>query len=197
MITKSVYDAVLKELASSIKQTPTPPVISSERLMRYAKKMAIDGEYKFSEMSLKALESYLQGYGLFIYGKVGTGKTFFFNSLNKTITKPVLTFSMYDIFGKGETGIRQFIEDRNEYEMLIDDVGAEPTFNNYGVKFDALAYIIEMRMKSKYRTHFTTNLSIQEVATRYGARVIDRITEMCKSVEFTGPSLRRAKIYTS
>ena len=194
--TQSVYDSVLQGLVSLIQNEPKPHEVTKEKLFSYARVMSRNG-YRFSELSLEALELYLKGYGLYLHGSVGTGKTFFFDCLSKTLTKPIQKFSMYDLFGKGESAIRDFIEDRVEYEMLIDDIGAEPVFNNYGVKYDALAYILEMRLKSKFRTHFTTNLETHDVAKRYGVRVIDRITQMCKSTKLIGQSNRSPKIYAS
>lgn len=168
------------------------PDITPEIVALKAEGMVRRG-YRHSAQSIEALRLYLAGYGLFLHGPVGTGKTMFFRSLRNFCGDEIYIFSMHRILGMSESDIRDMMDDIADREVVLDDIGAEPTFNNYGVKFDILAYLIDRRMESPERTHFTTNLKKTEIKARYGIRIIDRITEMCKSVEFTGASNRSAK----
>jgi len=77
--------------------------------------------------------------------------------------------------------------------VVLDDIGAEPTFNEYGNRWDVLPWLLEMRLASSGRTHFTTNLSPAELSKRYGARTVDRLHEMACDVTFKGKSNRRTK----
>ena len=190
-ITKSIF----KEIMSALEQ-PTceqrEADITQEMLMLKAKKMAERG-YRFNESALEALRLYMSGYGLFVLGSVGTGKTMFFKVLRNHKGERIRIFSMHDIFGRNEVEVRELMDNLLDHELLLDDVGAEPQFNNYGVKFDILAYLVERRMESNMRTHFTTNMTREEFLGRYGDRIADRMAEMCRSVEFSGESLRSPK----
>lgn len=190
-ITKSAFEGILRSLAQPSCEEREAE-IRPEMLKAKAENMVRRG-YRFNSASLEALRLYMAGYGLFIHGSVGTGKTMFFRTLRTFDGGEVAVFSMHDILGRSESDIREMMDDLANREVLLDDIGAEPVFNNYGVKFDILAYIIERRMASEERTHFTTNLKKSEIKDRYGIRIIDRITEMCKSVEFSGGSNRAVK----
>ena len=190
-ITKSAFEGILRSLSQPTCEEREAE-IRPEMLKAKAENMVRRG-YRFNSASLEALRLYMAGYGLFIHGSVGTGKTMFFRTLRTFDGGEVAVFSMHDILGRTEGDIREMMDELAFREVLLDDIGAEPTFNNYGVKFDILAYIIERRMASEERTHFTTNLKKSEIKDRYGIRIIDRITEMCKSVEFSGASNRAVK----
>ena len=190
--TKIAFDEILASL-----EQPTceqrEAEITQEMLVKKASSMAKRG-YRFNAESLDALRLYMAGYGLFVYGDVGTGKTMFFRLMRNHEQKSIYIFSMHNILGRTEVEIRELMDSLAGQEVLLDDVGAEPKFNNYGVRFDILAYILERRMESRMRTHLTTNLSKGEIGDRYGKRVIDRIAEMCRSVEFSGKSQRSPKV---
>ena len=188
---KSVIDGLLSALARPACEEREPD-ITPEMLERKARAMARRG-YRHTERSLEALRLYLLGYGLFLQGPVGTGKTLFFRLLKGFGGEDIEIFSMHSILGRNESDIRELMDGLAFREIVLDDIGAEPTFNNYGVKFDILDYLIDRRMESAERTHFTTNLSKNEIASRYGGRVIDRLAEMCRSVKFEGRSLRAPK----
>lgn len=188
---KGVIDGLLSALAQPACDEKELE-ITPEMLERKARAMARRG-YRHTERSLEALRLYLSGYGLFLQGPVGTGKTLFFRLLKDFGGEDIEIFSMHNILGRNESDIREMMDDLAFREIVLDDIGAEPTFNNYGVKFDILAYLIDRRMESAERTHFTTNLAKSEIASRYGGRVIDRLAEMCRSVKFEGRSLRAPK----
>lgn len=175
--------------------------IRPEAVRRVVGDMAKHG-YEPSPMSVKAVEQYLKGYGLYLCGKVGTGKTMFFRAVSplpvavrQTGEPPkIVVLPMSQTIGMSVEDIRDWLQDNRYNEVVFDDIGSEPVFNWYGEKFEILPYMIEKRMfDSPCRTHATGNLLPKDIAARYGVRVVDRFAEMFSIVEFTGRSRRRAE----
>lgn len=159
---------------------------TAESVMAEAKLMAARG-FNFDEPTLKLLKTYLATEaGLLLLGNVGVGKTFFF----KARKIPIL--SMQRVCEHSLSDVRAALDSRRDDEILIDDIGAEGEFNDYGVKMAILPVIIEERLQTAARTHFTTNLSLEKICDRYGARTFDRIKELAKLVICDGESKRRA-----
>ncbi len=170
--------------------------VTEERLARWARETAARG-YRHTERSLEALRLYLAGYGLLLMGGVGTGKTHFFRTVGEVrarhgMARPVV-YAMMDTVGRKVDEVRAFFTGAARAEVVLDDIGAEPTFNEYGNRWDILPWLLEMRMAAPGRTHFTTNLSPAELERRYGARTVDRIHEMAASVAYAGKSNRRTR----
>ena len=168
--------------------------VTAERLTAWAREMTASG-YRHTEESLEALRLYLAGYGLLLMGGVGTGKTYFFRTIcdvraRHNMARPVI-YTMMDTVGRKVDEVRGFFVDAADDEVVLDDIGAEPTFNEYGNRWDILPWILEMRMAASGRTNFTTNLTPDELERRYGARTVDRLHEMAASVTYTGKSNRR------
>ena len=170
--------------------------VTAERLARWARQMSAQG-YRHTEKTLEALRLYLAGYGLLLMGGVGTGKTHFFRTMGDVrarhgMARPVI-YPMMDTVGRKVDEVREFFTATANREVVLDDIGAEPTFNEYGNRWDILPWLLEMRMAAPGRTHFTTNLSPAELERRYGARTVDRLHEMAASVAYTGKSNRRTR----
>lgn len=194
------FDSILAELADCAKApSPAEVEISPEAVTGRAKEMALSG-YEPSKASLTALELYLKGYGLWLDGGVGTGKTMFFRRMRpsnipvkRTGEIPsIVVFSMPLTLGMDMDDVREFLEEHRYDELVLDDVGAEPVFNYFGGKMELLPYLLEKRMESPCRTHITTNLTPKALGERYGARTLDRVVGMFKRVTFTGKSHRAA-----
>lgn len=78
-------------------------------------------------------------------------------------------------------------------DLILDDLGSEPEQQNvYGTKYNLIADVIQMRYEKfpKYKTHFTTNLSRQEICSRYGERVFSRMCEMVHFISLAGSDRR-------
>lgn len=170
--------------------------VTAERLTKWAAAMAAHG-YRHGEETLEALRLYLAGYGLLLFGGVGAGKTHFFRTLGAVLRaqggyRPAI-YPMMDTVGRKVDEVREYFQEMASHELVLDDVGAEPTFNEYGNRWDILPWLLEMRLAASGRTHFTTNLSKFELEKRYGARTVDRLHEMAASVTFTGRSNRRTR----
>lgn len=160
--------------------------VSKERFMAEANRMA-DRGFVFDEEGLKLLKSYLANQsGLLLLGNVGCGKTFFF----KAREIPVL--SMQTICEHTLSEISTALKAHEGSEILVDDIGAEGEFNNFGTKQDILQLILETRLATPERTHFTTNLKMPDLYARYGARTFDRLKELAKLYTLEGGSKRCA-----
>jgi DNA replication protein DnaC len=146
--------------------------------------------------------------GLFLLGDVGTGKTHLMKCLLKNFgnnssirIRPMQELVMlwhenkgreggfwYDAFGIYENRV----EDSHNY--ILDDVGQEQVVNYFGEKMELFSRLIT-RIYAGYEQHgngsyITTNLTRNEFISRYGARVADRIADMCETIEFKGKTLR-------
>lgn len=79
----------------------------------------------------------------------------------------------------------------------FDDLGTEHALRHYGQECNIMAEIILSRydlfIRNKMLTHFTTNLSADEIEKLYGARVRSRLREMCNLIAFPkdAPDKRR------
>jgi DNA replication protein DnaC len=75
--------------------------------------------------------------------------------------------------------------------LAIDDLGEEAKeVMSYGNVITPLVDIIESRYDSRKMTFFTTNLDANGIKEKYGARVADRLKQMCNIVSFTNDSYR-------
>ena len=85
---------------------------------------------------------------------------------------------------------------KHDYELIIDDLGAEPAVSHvYGELKDIIGTVITERYKAfvtyGHLTHFSSNLSEQEIERRYGERLSSRLHEMCVFVAMPDHDLRK------
>jgi len=134
--------------------------------------------------------------GLFLIGGTGTGKT--------VALKIISAFRRYPVFycdrlvSRYMSNKKSFPEIfEHEKDIIIDDLGAEVTINDFGMKFELLTQIITDRHRlfteRGYLTLFSTNLNKDEFVSRYGQRVYSRIKQMCEPVVCDGQDLRVEK----
>lgn len=77
--------------------------------------------------------------------------------------------------------------------MAFDDLGTERNQKFYGNEANVMSEIIQERydrFKSGLVTHFTTNLTPEQINEYYGDRATDRLNEMCKFIQVGGGSRR-------
>lgn len=79
-------------------------------------------------------------------------------------------------------------------DLIIDEVGAELLCNKFGQKSESFVDVLEHRyldfiQKGSF-THFTSNLTHEEIKVRYAHRVWSRINEMCNIIEVSGADNR-------
>ena len=73
---------------------------------------------------------------------------------------------------------------------IIDEVGVEPVINDYGERYEGFNRIVNAAERYLRPLFLATNLSREQLLRRYGERTFDRLTRLCRAVEFRGESLR-------
>lgn len=148
--------------------------------------------------------------GILLLGPLGCGKT----SLMKSFT--VNSFNAYSVVSCRKVGddYSQLGADAiANYSNLIpvyahqyfgqtgigicfDDLGTESSRKHYGNELNVMAEIILNRYDNrqvKGKTHFTANLTTDQIESMYGARVKSRLREMCNVIEFSPSAQDRRK----
>lgn len=75
--------------------------------------------------------------------------------------------------------------------LIIDDLGVEPqTVKSYGNEVSPVSDILYHRYNKSMFTLMTTNLSWNEIGTRYGERISDRMKEVMDYIPFVNKSYR-------
>lgn len=129
-----------------------------------------------------------KGKGLFLYGNCGRGKTM----LAKYIIPAILLVekskivNYYDI-----TDLKEKFDEALRYKILaIDDIGTEETLVKFGNRTDVFAEIMDIVEKKSKLVIVTSNYQKEELESRYGTRILDRIIATTFRVKFTGKSFR-------
>ena len=153
--------------------------------------------------------------GLAIFGAPGRGKTAAMRVFGKM--RGVRMAGARDIVEE----FRKHTDNRNDFwawirnqyitghdpfwrDLIIDDIGTEPTLNEYGTKQEVIDSVINNRyealMNDEALTLMTFNLPMEPVSNaapadsirgRYGERFLSRVHEMCHVVHFRGPDWRQ------
>lgn len=141
--------------------------------------------------------------GKLYYGSVGVGKT----------TRMRKDYEELEEAGKGwltaddltrvalTEGLLRIMELARHHfvHVFVDDIGHEPlSVTHFGTTFSPVAEFIKARYNKckdepmwTKTTHFTTNLSPDQLRQHYGVYIFDRLIEMCEWVEMDGPSYRK------
>lgn len=149
--------------------------------------------YRFGTETVAALRAYMQGYGVLLSGKVGVGKTMFFQKVNAD----ALIVDIGAVMGWRQAEIETFFLNNSECEIVVDDIGCGGSkARDYGREFDALLMILNMRdpARCRFRTHFTTNLTNDELVANFDARVVDRIYGLAKCFRIETEESRREAV---
>lgn len=88
------------------------------------------------------------------------------------------------------------ISNKRANDFIIDDIGREfEIANTYGTKDDTMERIIDERYRAFVDhgslTHFSTNLTEEQIKARYGERISSRLNEMCVFVKMPNLDRRR------
>lgn len=78
-------------------------------------------------------------------------------------------------------------------DLIIDDLGTEPDGQKvYGTQRYLMEDAITRRYEvfPRWKTHFTSNLTVEEIRARYGERVWSRLNEMVTFVTLAGKDRR-------
>ena len=132
--------------------------------------------------------------GLLIGGKPGTGKTTLLAALPAICNgnKRFVALACDDL---------EVLSDEYQMEigvnylwcnMFIDDIGAELTQNNYGQLEEPVGrFLTRYEVMGQGRIFATTNLTFEEVANRYGARVASRLKTLFLPLHLDGDDRRQ------
>lgn len=168
----------------------------SEKFEEYAA-YVLEGGYKYDFENKNAVNACIEvlknnKLGLMIAGNPGSGKTLFFEIMQKIISpqdasmfvkvnvlEVVLQFNNKEV---GHGVFRKW-QDKN---VFFDDLGTEDKGKLYADTVEVFEKFIQFRYdlwrSKKIKTHFTTNLSKEQLTMRYGTRCISRLGEMCEVV---------------
>ncbi len=154
------------------------------------------------------LEKYADSFGqnsknLIFTGKTGTGKTF----LSQAIAQKISQNNNVVLFLTASSLNNVYIENMysSPYDakkandiletcdfLVIDDLGAERLLNKITV--ENLYVLISARNEAKKPYLITTNLTLNEINSRYGDRLFSRLTgKNTLTINFDGADLRKQK----
>jgi len=142
--------------------------------------------------------------GVMIVGPMGIGKTFIFKIFRSNPYQSFKLVSAKNISKSAKTDSNNFFENikkwispniannffgQKQLALMIDDLGTEDNINDFGNKTNVIQDLIEERYESFKKDKFpnlfiTTNLTKDQLIERYGARSIDRLSEMLNIYSF-------------
>lgn len=147
--------------------------------------------------------------GLLLYGTVGTGKTTMLNAICRvinTFAKPeygevtidddrsvaVKVIRAKDVIAAWQENKIRFSQMCRCELLAIDEFGVEAIdVNTYGNTNEPIIDLLSTRYDKQKCTLISSNLDIETIGDRYGARLQDRFVEMFKTIAFTGKSYRK------
>jgi DNA replication protein DnaC len=164
------------------------------------------GDKKLYNLGIKYTENFKQikeeGLGLLVTGGVGNGKSYLSFAIANGLLKkgvPVVCISINGLLERiretyktwGKEGEYEIIKSLGSADLLvIDDLGTE---QNTEWSISKIYTIIDSRYRNKMPTIVTTNYSVEILKDRYGERTVDRLMEMCTTIENNSTSIRRIK----
>jgi DNA replication protein DnaC len=141
------------------------------------------------------------GKGLLLYGRNGTGKTFYASCIANALIdsgRRVLVTNFARLSNQLQgmyEGKQAFIDDLSKYSLLVlDDLGAE---RQSEYMQEQVFNIVNARYCSGLPFIVTTNLTIEEISKPQDAgraRIYNRILERCFPIEVNGVDRRKAML---
>jgi DNA replication protein DnaC len=129
-----------------------------------------------------------KGKGLFLYGNVGTGKTFITRHvipgiLLKYKRLVVSTFDMTEVNADPDYVLSKKL-------IALDDLGTEEAYIKFGEKRLIVYEILDAAEKYGKLLLITSNFNSKDLISKYGNRGVDRLITITTGIEFKGKSLR-------
>lgn len=128
--------------------------------------------------------------GLILMGTCGNGKSTMLRAIKRA-------FGTYATYCHAEE-IHEFCKNsqgevmhKNTKFLLLDDLGAEPErCMAFGEELYPLVKLLSYRYNNMLTTIIATNLGLDQIRERYGARVADRLIEMYDVIFYSEESYR-------
>lgn len=140
--------------------------------------------------------------GILMIGNTGLGKTHLSLSIANEVIQQGYTvlygsaqefFSniQNEFFGKNRGGEDTTLTIQQADLFILDDLGAE-----YESSFNVSTFynLINFRLSHQKSTIINTNLTPQEIETRYGKRVASRLITLYQCLKFVGTDIRQLKL---
>ncbi len=129
--------------------------------------------------------------GILLSGPVGCGKTSLMRLMHHLVPHQ-RTYTVIParniVFGFNHLGYKTIEDYGNGHFFCFDDLGVEPIGRHYGKDCNVMGEILisrhELFLKSKIKTHATTNLNAQELEDLYGNRVRSRMRQLFNLIAF-------------
>lgn len=165
-------------------EAPTNEMVKrweSELDRRGWKREMAKGDYSLGAKIAATLETN-PNLGLVLSGKYGAGKTAF--------VRAILPRARFFQLPMAE-GVFDPNYELPQGDVILDDVGAEHSHSEWGVKMERFAdFIVKFHARPTGRLVITTNLSVEEFEARYGGRVVSRLKDLCVASRLTGGDKR-------
>lgn len=134
--------------------------------------------------------------GVLLAGNVGSGKTMVMEIFNQLVRrsnpfyKTTARQVAKDYAADGLIALVRYLKQFRKtpaglipVDFFFDDLGAEDNKKHYGNEANVMAEVIydryELYIRFGTRTHFTTNLTPEELEEKYGVRAYSRLCQMC------------------
>jgi len=140
-----------------------------------------------------------QGKGLALHGACGRGKSIILKQVLPVLIRmqgkiftPIKAEDLALLPRTSRDGLTLSGYCKKTKFIGIDEFGRERMGNDFGVKFEALDYVIDYCESNLSQPLFlTSNMDREQITKRYGDHIFDRIQRLCKIVVFNGESLRQ------
>lgn len=167
-------------------------------------------EYKLAISKIVEYLDRLEGFGYYIYGDVGVGKTYIMSAMANAIVEegkkvafvhvPTFTNDLKGMMSRRES-VDQLLNTLKYVEVLImDDIGTEGVSD--WLRDDILMSILNYRMEANKTCFFTSNLSMDQLEQYYSVnnrkevrelaakRLLERIRMTSREVQLVGKNRR-------
>jgi len=186
-------------------RSPTKEQVKSKIEKRIPKRFLdadlVNTSKKIQEYSAKYSRENTKGF--YLYGSIGTGKTYsvcalaidlliqgydviFYNlpRLLNIIRSSYIKTDSISVLSYDNANIEKLIDVEI---LIIDDIGAEKTTDWVA---ETLYHLINTRYENMKTTIFTSNLDMSSLADKVGDRIVSRIAEMSEIYEIEGSDRR-------
>ena len=203
----SLSEIDLDTVAREIAETPPPPepepeLVAKARayLERRGWTKSVAGEADFAAASLALARCSVQRRGIFAFGRYGCGKTALMRAI-KPLFRPMHFVPLNDPEIAALLDEPEWNADAIRCSVILDDLGAESAVTDYGIKRETAAeFIVRFHRRrmaegaadcAARRLFVTTNLTGEQIAERYTARLTSRIKELCIPLHLKGSDKRK------